>query len=315
MKRIVITGSSGYLGRKLVSALQSQGACVLGIDVNAADADEPDEFHQGDVRSAALLNVIKAFKPDTMIHSAFLIKQSRDGRQMHDINVGGTKNLVRIADEVKPERFLFFSSATALGAWPDNPVPIPDGTNARARTEYQYAAEKADLETDIQDLASRHSDMSVSWVRPSIVGGPRMDNFLSRFIFTMPFMIRLDGYDHPIQFVHEDDVVGAVQAILASNGRGPFNLGPPNHTTVTEIAGLTKRLAISVPFWMAYATAWVAWQSRFWLHESPPGFLYFGRYPWVVSPDRLTNEIGYTFRFSSTEVMLESFQHQAKVTP
>lgn len=310
MDRIAITGSSGYLGRKLVSALRASGKVVLGIDIRPSEDDCPDEFHQGDIRDPDLSDAVRAFKPDTIIHSAFVIKQLRSRQEMNDINVEGTRNILRIAAELKPERFLFLSSATALGAWPDNPVPIPDDVEARGREEYQYAAEKALLELDVIEFAQQHPQIATSWVRPAIVGGPRMDNFLSRFIFTLPFMIKLDGNDHPLQFVHEDDVVGAIVAILSADGRGPFNLGPPDFTPVTEVARHTNRKAISVPFRLAYAAAWLAWKSHFWLHESPPGFLYFARYPWVVAPGRLTDEIGYQFRFSSTETLMESFRHQ-----
>ncbi len=310
MERIAITGSSGYLGRRLVTAFRTAGMTVLGIDVSPATEDVPDQFHQGDVRDATLLEVLRDFRPDTIIHSAFVIKQMRDGSRMSDINVGGTKNMVRLVEKLAPERFLFFSSATAMGAWPDNPVPIPEDAKPRARKEYQYAAEKAALESDMLELAAKNPQIAVSWVRPCVVGGPRMDNFLSRFIFGMPVLMKLDGKNHQLQFVHEDDVVGAIQAILSANGRGSFNLGPPNHTTVADIARHTKRRVIPVPFWMAYAAGWVAWKSRFWLSEGPPGFLYFVRHPWIVAPDRLVDEIGYQFRFTSTETLIGSFRNQ-----
>ena len=308
MKRVVVTGSSGYLGRKLVSALRAQGHVVLGVDVTEADTDQPDEFVESDIRNYDLTEPLREFKPTAIIHCAFVIKQLRNSSEMSDINVGGTQNILRVADDLKPQQFLFLSSATAFGAWPDNPVPIPDGTIPKGRWTYQYSGEKADLEKEVQKLSDRHPQMAVSWVRPSIVGGPRMDNFLGRFIFGLPFLMKLDGFDQPLQFVHEDDVIAGIMAVLDHNARGGFNLAPPSHTALSEIGTLTGRRTFSIPFWLGYASSWLAWKTRFWLHESPPGFLYFARYPWVVSPDRLTEELGFEFTRTSSETVEESFR-------
>ena len=152
--------------------------------------------------------------------------------------------------------------------------------------------------------------INVSWVRPAIIGGPSMDNYLHRFIFGMPFLARLDGVDTPLQFVHEDDVVGAIDAILTANGRGAYNVGPPTWTLLSQVAHETQRRAIWLPFWLARFVAGLAWKSRIWIHETPAGFLYFARYPWVVEPSRLLDEIGYEFRFTSTETVREIFRHQ-----
>jgi nucleoside-diphosphate-sugar epimerase len=133
-----------------------------------------------------------------------------------------------------------------------------------------------------------------------------MANYLQRFIFGMPFLAKLDGYDAPLQLVHESDVVQAIDAILAADARGAFNVAPPDWITISDIARETGRRIFPVPFWLAYAAHWLAWWTRFPLHESPAGFLYFVRYPWVVSPTRLQTELGYKFRFSTLEVLRQS---------
>lgn len=310
LKRVAITGSSGYLGGKLVEHCQAGGATVLGLDVKPPTAVQPDEFEQADMCDTGLADRLLAFQPDTVIHSAFVFQPMRDENRMREINIGGATNVFNAVALVKPERFLLVSSATAFGAWPDNPVPIPEDWPLRARTEYQYAADKTEIEALVAKFAEQHQEISTSWVRPAIIGGPRMDNYLYRFIFGMPFLARLDGFDVPLQFVHEDDVVDAIGAVLAANGRGAYNVGPPDWTPITVVASETRRRAIRLPFWLARFFAGLAWKSRFWPHETPAGFLYFARYPWVVEPSRLINEIGYEFRFSSTDTVREIFHHQ-----
>lgn len=311
LQRLVITGSSGYLGRKLVAYFRDRGATVLGMDVHDPPKDaSPDEFVRADIRDESLVETICEFEPDTIIHAAFAFQPMRDLQQMSDINVGGTENILRAVERVGPARFLLVSSATAFGAWPDNPVPMPEDWPMRARSDYQYAADKTAIEERIPKFAEQHPDVCVSWIRPAVIGGPGMENYLSRFIFGMPFLAKLDGFDNPVQFVHEDDVVAATAAILEANGCGAYNVGPPNWTLTTEIAAETNRRVVSVPFWLAWCSAWLAWTVRLWIHESPASFLYFARYPWVVAPNRLLNEIGYEFQYTSTETVREIARHR-----
>mgnify|MGYP002623957315 CR=1 FL=1 len=311
MQRLVITGSSGYLGRKLLAYFRDRGDKVLGIDRQDPPADAaPAEFVRADIRDRSLIDTITHFGPQTIIHAAFIFQPMRDRRKMSEINVGGTENILAAVEQASPARFLLVSSATAYGAWPDNPVPLPEDWPLRGRQEYQYAADKTLIEESLPSFAQRNPDICVSWIRPAVIGGPGMRNYLSRFIFGMPFLAKLDGFDTPLQFVHEDDVVAATAAILAANGRGAYNVGPPNWTHTTEIAAETKRRVVNLPFWLARASAWLAWTSRLWIHESPAGFLYFARYPWVVAPHRLTNEIGYQFQYTSTETVREIVRHR-----
>lgn len=273
MQRVVITGSSGYLGRKLVATLLKQGKTVLGIDItNAPDDDGPSQFYQADICDENLLGVVRNFAPDTIVHAAFIVKPIRNTKRMTAVNIGGTDNMIRIVRELRPNRFLFVSSATALGAWPDNPIPLPDTWIPRARPEFQYAADKTALEGKVSALAAEIPYTAVSWIRPAVVGGPKMDNYLSRFIFNNPMLVKIDGEDSAVQFVHEDDVVGATYAILEADARGPFNVAPADWTTVSLIAGETNRRTFHCP--SGSSGGQPGWHGRFTIPSTNllPGF-------------------------------------------
>jgi UDP-glucose 4-epimerase len=229
---------------------------------------------------------------------------------MREINVEGSRNLLRAASVVRPRRLLLVSSATAYGAWPDNPVPLDESAPLRARHEFRYAADKVEVEQLLRSFAVEHAEIAVSCVRPTLIGGPRMDNYLRRFIFGMPFLVRIDGCDTPLQFVHEEDVAAAIYEILHADGRGAYNLAPPDWLTISDIAEATDRRVFNLPFWLVYAAHWLAWTSRLPIHESPASFLYFVRYPWVAAPQRLTRELGYQFQFSSRDTLREIIQHR-----
>lgn len=236
MQRIAITGSSCYYGRKLVEHIrrESPETLLLGIDVIPPRDAAPHEFFQADVRSPDVRTALANFQPDTIVHLAFVVNPIRDTRLMHDINVNGTKNVFDAVRAIRPKRFLMASSATAYGAWPDNPVPITEDWSIRACTEFQYSADKSALEAEIKLLHDELPNVAVSWTRPVIIGGKGVSNYLSRYVLNLPFMVLPNGRDVPLHFVREEDCVAATWAILQGNARGPFNVGPPRLPAADE---------------------------------------------------------------------------------
>ena len=305
LKRIAITGSSGYLGTKLVEYARREfpGVQILGLDIKPPTTAATDVFVQADIRSPDLRVALRAFSPDTVIHAAFVFQPLYDDGLMRSINVDGCRNLLSAVADVQPARCHLVSSATAFGAWPDNAIPIPEDWPVRGRPEFRYSADKAEVEKVVSQFAIEQPSVTVSWTRPAVIVGPNMDNYLRRFIFGMPILVRLDGSDTAMQFVHEDDVTAAIFTILNRNGRGAFNVGPNDWLTISEIAKATQRRVISLPFWLARYTTTVAWCLRLSFHEFPSGFLYFCRYPWVIRSDRLTSEFGFCFQYSCRETL------------
>ncbi len=306
MKRIAITGSSGYLGSSLIRYLAAYepDAKILGLDiVPPRDAGNHD-FVQLDMCTAELAETLKNFQPDTVIHMAFIVPPMHDERKMHSINLEGSRNVLQSAAAVGAEQLLVTSSTTALGAWPDNPVPLDDSWPGRAGPQFSYAAHKVELEAMLVRFAQEHPQISVSCVRPCIVGGPHMDNYLRHLLFEMPIIVLLDRVDSATQLVHEDDVSAAIHLILVRRGTGAYNLAPPDALSLSEIGELTGRRQINAPFWLGRLLAWIAWKTHFPPHKYPPGFLYFLRYPWLVASNRLVRELEFQFQHSSRETFL-----------
>lgn len=308
MKRLAITGSSGYLGRTFVEHVrQRRGEVeILGLDIRppAPDAARPHRFAEVDMLSPSLNATICDFRPDTIVHAAFVLAPMRDRQRMRRINVEGCGNLLAAAASCGAERVMLVSSATAYGAWPDNPVPIEESWGLRP-AKFQYAADKVAIEGLSEAFARRHPAIAVSRVRPAIIGGAGMDNYLYRLIFGQSTLVLIDGCDTPLQFVHEEDVVAAMLAILAANARGGFNIGPPDWTPISEIAAATGRHTVRLPFWLVRMLQGIGWALRLPGYEFPAEFLHFARYSWAVAPRRLQHELGYEFRYTSRETLRE----------
>lgn len=305
VKRIAITGSSGFCGRSLISRLRQEApdAKILGLDVNSPASDPPDHFRRIETRDCQLVDVLREFAPDTVVHMAFAMNVTHDDSQMRDININGSRNVFAAVTEVKPQRFLYYSSMTAYGAWPDNPVPLDEASPLRACADFRYAADKTELERDILSFADRHPQIAVSWVRPAMVLGHGVRNYLSRYLFEGHFVTLPDGIDSPIQFVHERDLARATWQILDRNGRGPFNVCPRNWVKWSEVARLRNRRMVKLPLWLIKTLTKISWTLRLPplipAMGCPPGIANFIRFPWVGAPNRLTEEYGFQFQYSS----------------
>ena len=122
----------------------------------------------------------------------------------------------------------------------------------------------------------------------------------------------MDGCDSPLSFVHEDDVA-ATWRILEADGRGPYNIGPPDWVRLTDIAAHSGRRVITLPFWFIRCLTTFWWGLRLPVFDFPVGMLYFLRYPWVVAPVRLERELGYRFQYSSLDTLREMLQLHGKL--
>lgn len=315
LKRLAVTGSSGYLGSHLIRHIRetSPAVQILGLDVVPSSKSNPHEFAQADIRSPQVKSILESFRPDTVVHLAFIVNPLHDETLMRDINLNGSRNVFNSVDQIGVKRLLTASSATAFGAWPDNPLPIDDLAPLRVRTEFSYSSDKSELEGMLRDFESQHPQIAVSWIRPCIVYGPDVDNYLSRMLLQHPMVVLPDGCDLPQQFVHEDDVAAATWWILTHNGRGPFNVAPPDWIHLSDVARETGRRMIRIPFRLMRFASRVCWGLRLPFLKYPPGVNYFIRYSWVVAPRRLCEELGFQFQFNSLETLRAVLRSHGKL--
>ena len=112
--RLLLTGSSGWLGRFLAPRLRAEGHSVIGLDV--APGVETDIL--GSVADRSVVE--RAFKDHTVeavIHAGALHKPDiarYPAQTFIDVNVTGTLNLLRAAAEAGHDRFVFTSTTSLM---------------------------------------------------------------------------------------------------------------------------------------------------------------------------------------------------------
>ncbi|MFP4474607.1 MAG: NAD-dependent epimerase/dehydratase family protein [Desulfatibacillaceae bacterium] len=302
-KKVFVTGMAGYLGGCLARELDRTYWCgrFHGMDVNVPMAKyKKGEFRQMDINSPALVDWIREIQPDIVVHLAFIVDQVHDETLMHRVNVDGTKNVLRAAREAGVGQVLVASSATAYGAWPDNPVPLKENDRIRAHPTFIYARDKAEVEGVMAEWAKENVGTKLSVIRPCVIYGPNVDNYISG-LFTMPLGLGTVGHDPRFQFVHEDDVVGSILHILKKEAAGPFNVAPPDTVSLSEANRICNKPSVPIPDKALEILFKAAWRLRLPVFRVPEPFLDYVRYPWLVDSTRLREELGYEFTYSSRE--------------
>jgi UDP-glucose 4-epimerase len=301
--RYLITGGSGYIGSRLVERLAERPETerILICDIRPPRVFRPGvAYSKLDVRDAAgVRDVIAAERPDVVVHLAFILNPMHDEAAMYEIDVGGTHNVLEACSSAGVGQVLVTSSSTAYGAFPDNPVPLTEEHPVRGVPDFEYARDKAESDRLCQLWALRHPDRVMTIVRPCIVFGPNVDNYIVRLWTKQPFQADFGLPDPGIQFVHEDDVVDALVVLLADRVGGAFNVagdGVMPGAECAELIGLPRR---RVPLPLARRLAAVMWKLR--RSETPPGNLHFAIHPWLVSNEKLQRETSWRPRYTSRE--------------
>jgi UDP-glucose 4-epimerase len=148
-------------------------------------------------------------------------------------------------------------------------------------------------------------------VRPCIVFGPDVDNYIVRLWLRQPFSPDFGADDQPMQFVHVDDVAEALIALLEGRHAGIFNVAGDGYISVGEgyrMLGLKSR---RVPYKLMKRIAAALWKAH--VTEAPAGQLEFVIHPWVASNEKLKRTTGWAPRWTSREVFELTMRAKGKL--
>jgi nucleoside-diphosphate-sugar epimerase len=296
---VVVTGSAGSLGRRVMALLEAdpEVSRLVGIDLlpapagAAADGVPADgasrvRHHVADVAVDDLQALIVDERPDVIVHLAFSYDEAVDDDDVAArANVDSARRVLDAAALVGVRQVIGVSSATVYGAWGSNPVPLTEDAALRPDPVFAYAVQRAEVERLLAEWADEHPDTRVAVLRPTVVMAEEGSGFIARALAAAA-AVRIADPDPPVQFVHLDDVGAAVDLVRRRCLGGVFNVAPDGWIpgdTARALAGATARPRLPP----AIATRLTRWGWSLRLGPIPPGLLPYTAHPWVVANDRL----------------------------
>jgi nucleoside-diphosphate-sugar epimerase len=300
-----VTGVAGYLGRRLLELLDAdpQIERVVGVDVSEPPVVSPKlEFHRMDVGDPRLAKTFPGV--DVVVHLAFQVDPIRDEERMRAVNVDGTRNVLEACVATGVRKLVYTSSATVYGAHSDNDFPLTESSPLRANPDFSYAWHKLETERLIEAFAGDHPEVVATVLRPAIVFGPGVENFISRML-EAPRVTAVKGYEPPLQLVHESDVASAIHVAIGRDLPGPFNVAADGWLAADEVLAISGKKRFELPEAVAFSLAERMW--RLGLTTAPPGELHFVMHPWVVDSARL-RVAGWAPGHTNADVLRETLE-------
>jgi nucleoside-diphosphate-sugar epimerase len=238
--RVLVTGSSGFIGSHLVDRLIERGEKVVGIDIKRPHRKDYD-FKRVDIRDYdSVLKAVKGVKQ--VYHLAALTSHRLSLRRPHlymDTNTIGTRNILEACRKARIEKAVFTSSSSIYGK--PRPEELPLTEQSKIDPLSPYAISKVAAENYCKFYQQVYG-LPVTIVRYFNVIGPRCRKDICLMIFAR----RVSKNLPPIVFHREatrdfTHVLDAVEAtILAMENRDVdneiFNIGAGRETSVLDLA-------------------------------------------------------------------------------
>lgn len=305
MRKIAITGISGYIGTRLLSRLNGLDEVekIVGIDTRKPEYSSLKlKFYRQDI-SQPMGDIFVENEVDSAVHLAFVLKPTHDLAGARQTDVGGMSNFLASCQKAKVKQILYLSSHTVYGAHPDNAMPLKEDSPLRPLSGFQYSRDKAEAEKILRHFGAANKDVIVTILRSCPVIGPNARRSVAALMFKPPVIIGVAGYDPPMQFVHEDDLLDLIALFLKHQKAGIFNVAGDGELRYSEIAGISGRRMLSLPEKLLRLLMGFSWAFRF-QNDSPTSGLEFIKYPPIVSTEKLKKETGFRFRYSTKEALL-----------
>lgn len=175
-QRILITGGTGVLGAYIVRQLLDKGYSNIEIFTRSGSTSLPDfaenpnvHFTKGDITELyPLIDSIE--QAEYVIHAAAIVSfDPAKFKKMHEVNVGGTANVMNTAAKSNVKKVIHVSSIAALGR-SENEDKINEDTKwGNSKYNSYYGITKYLAEQEV--WRSFHEGQAMAIVNPSLILG------------------------------------------------------------------------------------------------------------------------------------------------
>lgn len=262
MKKILVTGSAGFIGSHLCDKLLELGNSVVGID-NFNDYYDPEikeknikdalgyrqfKLYREDIlNSRAIGKIFIRENPQTVVHLAARagIRASvSEPVNYAKVNIEGTINLLTASQKTRVNKFILGSSSSVYGDCRD--LPFKEDNSCEAMIS-PYGASKRAAEFFVESF-HKSSNLKSIILRFFTVYGPRGRVDMAPAIFARSILrnktVSLFGNGLSSRdYTYIDDIIdGILKAIEAEIDYGTINLGGDNPVSLNDFINILEQI-------------------------------------------------------------------------
>ncbi len=305
-RRVLIAGLSTCWGGRLAKALERVDEVEAIVGVDSADPTVElgrTEFVRVSSRHELLRRILGAARIDTVVDIGLLVDSgtaaSRGAERGGAIETVDLLAACSCADS-PVRRLVFCSSADYYGCAADDPAFFAESMPRAHPPATPIEREVVEAEVAVAEHAERHPDRRVTVLRFADALGPSVKSSQAR-ILDLPLVPVMVGFDPRCQFIHEDDVVGALEHAATRDLRGIYNIAADGVLARSEVISLLgKRPLPLLPPWGARLLTAPLRPLGLRIPDQLLRQLRFGR----GLDNRLLKATGFDYRYTTREAVL-----------
>jgi UDP-glucose 4-epimerase len=310
-RRVLVTGLSTYWGGRLAQALEGfeHVEAIIGVDSREPTRElERTEFVKVSNQHSLIQRIVRAAEIDTVIDTRLTVNSvAAPARAAHENNVLGTMNiLAACTGSDSPVRKVVFKSSTHYyGAEQDDPAFFTEEMRRPHAPRVLIERDIVEAEAAVGDFSRKNPDVCVTVLRCANVLGPDVDTGFTR-MFALPVVPMVFGFDPRLQFVHEDDVVHALEHAAFHSAPGVYNVAADGVLSLSESISLLGKLP--APILPPFGTGVLVRPLRrlgFRIPDEMLNQLRFGR----GVDNRLFKSTGFVYGYTSRESVIKHSEH------
>tara|TARA_B100001142_G_C14337311_1_gene656413 strand:+ start:1178 stop:2062 length:885 start_codon:yes stop_codon:yes gene_type:complete len=241
LKKITITGHTGFIGQNIINELDERKFNITGISRTRLDDINVNQIRKNiqNIKNSDIE------KESTIIHLAGMtnvLECEKNPTECFKINVGCTQKILQIAKEKKC-KVIFPSTSHVYGL----PKKIPIDENQVVNATSIYSASKIAGEILCEGYSNSYK-MDIGVFRLFSAFGPRNSDYKVESQIISQLLnkkkIKIGNLSPKRDFIYISDVVNAIKSIMSNlKGFEIYNIGTGKSNSIKELYSTLKKIS------------------------------------------------------------------------